>query len=184
MIPYFASAEEIKNLNWEQSQNVLKGFGRITMTSFVKGCMNLLYRQGSDNYQYRKSGFNAVGDEVSHLALSSGTDMHNFTSSGMEASLDSTFLDEFAADVHDLERHGVRVIVLPPAIYDAGYNLKTTAIAEIAEALSERGVSFRAETKRFAYPVDMMYNTEYHLNKTGTNANTRNVIESLRSLLY
>ena len=183
MIPYFASTAEMKHLNWEQSQNVIKGFGRVTMISFVDGCKNLIRRKNADKYLYKKSGFNAVGDEVSHLSLPSDVDMHYFTPSGMEASLDNTYLDEFAAEVRRLENKGIKVLLLPPAIYEAGYNLKTAAIAKVASALSDRGIPFRADTKNFAYPVDMMYNTEYHINKLGVKANTQNILEVLHKLI-
>lgn len=104
-----------------------------------------------------------------------------FTPSWMESTLDSAYLDKFAADVHGLGRRGVKVILLPPAIYDAVYVLYKTTIAKVAAALSERGVPFQADTRRFAYPVDMMYNSEYHINKLGVKTNTQNIIRILRT---
>ncbi len=185
MIPYFSSLSDMLQMNAAQWSNVIKGFGRVTLTSFVYGLTSMGEDGGQDRktYQYKLDGFNSLGDEVSHWTLPSGVDMHTFVVGAIDNPLDTDFLQKFVSDLSEAERRGVRVVVLPPAIYDAGYKAKKPFIDSVSAYLMENGMPFQADTELFAYPADMMYNTEYHLNKAGVDANTQNVISALRRVL-
>ena len=189
MIPYFASFNELKKLNHSQLRNVMKGFGRVTLTSFVSGCkkrgvlMFLGEKKEDGIFKYRKSGFNEVGDEVSHWTLAPETNFDGNTNKKETRQIDSTFVTEFLMDVSILKQRGVKVILFPPAIYDAAFVADNEYICAVSNVLSKMGIPFQCDNKRFTYGKDEMYDTIYHLNKDGVDANTQNIIKSLEVIL-
>ena len=178
-VPYFATCSEMFNMNMVQKMMVIKGFCMQTPQTLLAGLKTAFTEQQENVYQYKKSGFNSLGDEVSHLCLPSDVDMKSYTVAVNKNEFNDAFFQEFVADVRALRQRGVVVKLLPPAILDKCYQLDAAYILRLREKMKQVGIPYQAPSEVFAYPVDMLYNSNYHLNKEGVEANTENVIRYL-----
>lgn len=129
-------------------------------------------------YEYRKSGFNEYGDEVSHWTLKSGNP--KISVSKITGDFNEDFYQYFLSVVRSWEQRGVSVIMMPPAIYDKQYDVCHNEISRLSKRLQADGHPFKAETSLFAYPDSLMFDTPYHINKKGVDKRTRDVIKALR----
>lgn len=129
-------------------------------------------------YEYRKSGFNEYGDEVSHWALKS--DHAKIGVSKITGDFNEDFYQYFLSVVERWEQRGVCVIMMPPAIYHKQYDICKEQIQYLSKRLQADCYPFHAETSLFAYPDSLMFNTSYHINKKGVDKRTADVITALR----
>lgn len=178
-VPFFATCAEMYSMNMAQKMIVVKGFCIQTPQTLLTGLREAFTAHQKHVFQYKKSGFNFLGDEVSHLRLPSDVDMKNYTATANKNEFNDAFFQEFVADVRALRQRGVVVKLLPPAILDKCYQLDAAYIQRLREKMKLAGIPYQAPSEVFAYPVDMLYNTNYHLNKKGVEANTENVIRYL-----
>lgn len=86
-VPYFATCSEMFNMNMVQKMMVIKGFCMQTPQTLLGGLKTAFTEQQKNVYQYKKSGFNSLGDEVSHLCLPSDVDMKSYTAAANKMSL-------------------------------------------------------------------------------------------------
>ena len=182
-IPFFATPAEYATLNASQWKNVMAGFCRMALSS-VENAVRSSFRgnESGVSYKFSLGGFNEWGDEQSHWTLKPA---HDFRKSVVaeKKPLNPAFVSEFVAKVRNLEQRGVKVILLPPAIYEGKFELDSRFIGEVKAALAASGLPFQDDPGAYVYPADKMYDTVYHLNKSGVDIHTQRVIKALRRIL-
>ena len=185
LVPYFATSDELLSLNRYQLSTLARGFCHTTFQTFISGVKNAI-RPLSDNptYQYLKSGFDARGDEVSHRVKLSDNDMTHYQSVPSFTALNEEYLSEFISDVREMRQRGIRVILLPPAILQSSLAADREKIDQLVHRLSDAGILYAAPLDMFAYPNEMLYNSEYHLNVNGVKKNTANIQDVLGKTLH
>lgn len=180
LIPYFASAREMADLDKDQWTSVCKGWGRETLKMFVDGAKNSLRPKNDGKYQYLKSGFDERGDEVSHRHMESDMDMLHFKSSPSFTTFYGKYFPEFVSEVRSLQNRGIQVILLPPAILKGSLAADRGMINQLSRRLSEVGIPYAAPLDTFAYPNELLYNSEYHLNAAGVKLNTIHILSAVK----
>jgi hypothetical protein len=181
-----ATSDEPLRMNRTQYMNVLRGFGWYNIVGIVAGCKRMmasLIRGNKANrpFEYRQSGFNEVGDEVSHWTLESGVAVPEKVEKVEPRPIDSVFVTEFAAKVQSLERRGVKVMILPPAMQAVQFDADSVFIHRVTAALAKQGVPFHCAPELFTYPNSQIYHPPYHLTKSGVDVNTQRIIRQLKS---
>ncbi len=181
LAPYFATSDELLALNSHQLYTVARGFCHMTLRTFIEGAKDAKRKSAeSPTYQYLKSGFDASGDEVSHLVKQSDADMTHYKSTPSHRVFNEEYLSEFITDVREMRHRGIRVLLLPPAILNTSLAADRPMIDALAQRLQAAGIPFQASVDTFAYPTKYLYNTDSHLNAEGVKVNTRNVLMAVR----
>lgn len=168
--------------NIEQLQPIIKGLPKVFIDRITimkkKLKKAILGDRPQTVYEYRKSGFNEYGDEVSHWALKS--DHAKIGVSKITGDFNEDFYQYFLSVIMRWEHRGIKVIMMPPSIYDKQYDACKEQIHYLSKRLQADGHPFHAETSLFAYPDSLMFNTSYHINKKGVDKRTADVIKALR----
>jgi len=175
--------EMLNKCNAKQLVPIVKGLPKVFIdrVQVVKKKLKRVIRcdKPLKTYEYRKSGFNEYGDEVSHWTLKS--DNPNISVSRITGDFNEDFYQYFLSVIRKWENRGIKVIMMPPAIYDKQYDACKEQIVYLSNRLKEDDHPFLTETSLFAYPDSLMYNTSYHINKKGVDRRTRDVIKALSS---
>ena len=180
LIPYFATFQEMADLNREQLTELCKGLCRVTLKMLVEGVKNSIHPTNDGKFLYLKSGFDERGDEVSHRHLPSHKDMLHFKSTPSSNVFYGKYLPEFISDVKTLQGRGIHVILLPPAILQSSLSADRERIDQLVCRLSDAGIPYAAPLDMFAYPNEMLYDSEYHLNAEGVKLNTKNILSAVK----
>lgn len=176
VVPYFATAEDLQQLNVPQFMNVARGFCHATVLMLFEGTKGMAHPASeSSTFKYLKSGFDERGDEVSHRVKPTDKDMTNYHC--------SPSFTEFISLVHDMECRGIRVLLLPPAILDTELAADRPMIDTLVRRFRSVGIPYQAPLNTFAYPAKYLYNSSYHLNADGVVRNTHNVLTALKGEL-
>lgn len=172
----------LSKCNMNQLKPIIKGAPKVLISRMgvVKKWLKkvILGDKEQKKYEYRKSGFNEYGDEISHYSLKS--DHPKIGASKITGDFNEEFYQYFLSVIRGWESRGIRVIIMPPVIYDKQYNLCMDQIDYLSKRLRADGFPFHAETSLFAYPDTLMFNTSYHINKKGVDKRTEDVIKALR----
>lgn len=79
---------------------------------------------------------------------------------------------------------GARFVMIPPSVSTAQYQAQKTKVEKIIAECKERvRVPFVASPERYAFPVKMIFNNQYHLNNAGRNLRADKMIEDLRPIV-
>lgn len=81
------------------------------------------------------------------------------------------------------EKHGVQVIVLPPAFNLSSYNNQIPYIRELAKQLKKIGMGFSVEPDRYAMDDRYFRETAYHLNMVGRKKRSSLMADDLWSII-
>lgn len=170
------------NLSPKQLENIVALFPTHVFRRIAEG-LRQKRREPSQTavaYRYVRSGFDDIGDEVSHLTLppevSSIPD-----DGGVAGTFNEAYYNYLLREVAALQRRGVAVCFLPPCISAREYRREEPQATYLARRLSSDGVGFLVSPSAFTYPDSCLYNTCYHLNRQGRIAHTRRVITALRT---
>ena len=130
-----------------------------------------------DHFVYNAAGFNAYGDEVSHL---------RFLSSYVASSYKETrpvreeFIGWLRDVLTDIKQCGVTFVMLPPSCVDSYF--KGHYRNDIASALQKIGHPYVISPLSMILPDSLAFDSGYHLNALGVEMNTRKIIEIIKSL--
>ena len=86
------------------------------------------------------------------------------------------WLSRFAADMRE---RGCRVVFSAPAFDGRCFGLYKDDIAVIRQALEELGFECISDAAEYAFPLEFMYDTEYHLNARGRTNRTERLIRDI-----
>lgn len=123
--------------------------------------------------------FNSYGDEISHWAAPE----HNYSIDGYEltGSFDEAFFDEFCETINNLKTRGIDVRIIPPSLYRKFYEEQKDKMQYVAERLREAGLPFEFEQELCLYEREDMFDSSYHLRKTGIDKRMKFIIDMLRT---
>ena len=126
----------------------------------------------NDHFVYTASGFNAYGDEVSHLQFPSTA----YVASSYKETrpVRQEFISWMQDILHDMEQRGIRLVMLPPTCVESYFNGHYTS--EIADALQSIGYPYLVQPETMTVPDSFVFDSGYHLNAQGIDLNTRRII--------
>ena len=127
-----------------------------------------------DHFAYTACGFNAYGDEVSHLRFPR-TYMASFYKE--KRPLREKFTGWLRNVLHDIEQRGIKLVMLPPACVDSYF--KGHYRNAIAHALQAIGYPYVTSPQSMTLPDSLAFDSGYHLNSQGVEINTKRIIEIL-----
>lgn len=172
-------------MNAEQKKNAIKGLPQVGFGN-IKRCLSYLKTQKWDSapsgskFEYRRSGFNDYGDEVSHykykheqLAVS------NSQVQGGE--IDADFVRWLKNTLKQYEQKGVKVVMMPPLCTHSIYLLKYRD--DIGQCLSSIGYSYVVSPNELALDDSFSFGGGYHLTYQGVVQGTALIIEYLKPIL-
>lgn len=125
-------------------------------------------------FEYAKSGFNIWGDEVSHLQFPGSYTQPEVPESKV---VDTKFVDWLAETIHLYNRHGVKVLLLPPVCVESQF--KASYNEDIARELNRVHLIYITDPTSMVLPDSCAFNTGYHINRKGVEQNTRRIIALL-----
>ncbi len=173
----------ILRLSSAEWQAVLTGLPMLSL-SHLKRLLLYPFRKCFDTpvplnrFAYTAAGFNEYGDEVSHLRYS-GTPYR--ASHVVESRpIRPEFIRWLREALHDMERRGATVVMLPPACVLSYF--RSHYSDSIAAELQSAGYPYVVPPLSMTLPDSLAFDTGYHLNAKGVELNTRRVIEVLKSL--
>lgn len=96
--------------------------------------------------------------------------------------------DSEAKTLNDFDAYcasrGARFVLIPPSVSTVQYQaLKTNVDSLFAECNQRVKPPFVATPARYAFPVKMIFNNQYHLNKKGRDLRADKIIEDLRPIV-
>lgn len=167
-----------KYLNPTQMLVVIKGMpdAFIAMNNlFLWRIMNTK----SNNYSYTSLSFNAYGDEERHWTFPK--DNVKISDNHIPDTFDEEYFEEFCSVLDDLEARGIDVILTPPSVYSKFYNIEKEKINYVEERLQKAGHPFAYGQELSVYEKNDIFDSSYHLTKTGIDKRMPLIIDVLRS---
>ena len=130
------------------------------------------------HFSYTACGFNAYGDEVSHLRFPG-----SYAASPYKETrpVREEFIGWLRSVLHDMEQRGIKLVMLPPACVDSYF--KGHYRNDIAHALQAIGYPYVTSPQSMTLPDSLAFDSGYHLNQQGVEKNTKRMIEYLRVYL-
>ena len=175
---------DMGRLNARQWQNVLVGMPRLAAYN-VKRLLRAAFG-GSLNspitnatYRYVASGFNDLGDEVSHWWLPPGEveESQPFSPRGINPG----FMHWFACTLQTIKLRGAEVVILPPVCPKSHFNCCYDLA--IVHALDSVGHPYAVDPAAMIVADSCCYNGGYHVNRAGVDINTARIITLLQHWL-
>lgn len=155
-------------------------FDRQQMTSLITGIPYYLQQtivpQIITSKTYLASNFNQYGDEVRHWTLE---DKYISHPKPIKTKFNNQFGLYFIKRLKVLQKQ-CSVYILPPSCCEKAFSMWAPQIEEISLFLAKEGFPFITSPKKFSFPENNMYDTDYHLNKQGVDIRTSLVIEALK----
>lgn len=138
---------------------------------------------GDDTKEYKNSSlsFNDYGDETQHWYYPSEDII--LKTNPIEGDFDESFYSEFITLISELESKGIKVVIVPPAIYDVIYYNHRNSIHLLDMKLAETNWPFSIDPEMMAFPREDMFDTYYHLTKGGVDKRTTLLINILKQQL-
>lgn len=128
------------------------------------------------HFAYTASGFNAYGDEVSHLRFPSTT----YIVSPYKESrpVRQEYICWLKDILRDIEQRDVTLLMLPPTCVESYFNGHYNS--SIAEALYSIGHPYIVPPQLMTVPDSLAFDSGYHLNAQGVETNTRKIIRIIK----
>lgn len=169
----------LQNMNFHQLCNIIRGLPSLLLGR-LDFCFNLIIdKNNPTTFEYKRSGFNLNGDEVSHWHYSS---KHITPGNTIREPFNDTFFQNFVGIISDLKKK-CTVLLMPPAIQEETFNNQKNNIIFLRCKLQEEGIDYIADPSMFAYSSDCLFDSYYHLNKKGVDLNTDRIISILQSIV-
>jgi hypothetical protein len=130
---------------------------------------------------YRRTGFNEYGDMVAHLDLALRPwSLSSQSSSPTQASAAAA---TYFNDYHDFVREkGASIYMIPPPRPDAVVE-RAAAQPKVQRMIYEVTIPSLGEATNYQYPNDYFFDNPGHLNKTGRDVRTKQIIHDLTEML-
>ncbi|MBR1543619.1 MAG: hypothetical protein IJ626_01840 [Muribaculaceae bacterium] len=171
-------------LNLPQWIYVIRGIPRLAWGNLVRLVKypftgNINQDVPSDEFKYRRSGFNRWGDEVSHYELPAGR--LQLTGKTEDNKIDPAFMDWLDDCFRQFEQRGAQVIILPPVCCESYFSIVNDP--SIAQAMDAIGRPFAAPMKAMVLSDSCSYDYAYHVTREGVRQNSLNIIRAIKPIL-
>lgn len=133
---------------------------------------------------YSRRSFNELGDVVAHLGSGPRLDTMEATRSAIASrALDTAVFSTLRTFALQARASGANVVLIPPAILDIRYRHDKPTIDRLygswLRASSDGGFEVLGTPAEFAFPLEDMFDTMYHLNGRGRQLRMKRILELL-----
>lgn len=149
------------------------------MQSMSKGESDTQRSSQNNRYSYTSLSFNSYGDEERHWAYPN--ECFKFDPHHLPDSFDEEYFEEFCGTIDTFESRGISVIIIPPALYLGFYEGEKEKINYVAERLLKAGHPFEYEQELSIFDKSDMFDSSYHLAKSGIDKRMKLIIDVLQS---
>lgn len=171
----YSGWKKCRLLNTSQMLQVMKGLPYVIRMD-IHGLL-----PEKDTTVYSLEGINDYGDESRHWTLPDKPVPPDKPAKGNN--LDKEFGYYFIGKVEEMERRGVRVVIIPPVIRTSSYEAMKPQILALCDFLAEEEHPFLVPPEHHVLPDSCAYDTPYHMNKSGVDRFTSLVISELGRLV-
>lgn len=171
----------IKYFNINQIINATKGMPVAfqVMRNALTHILDNFISNSNDLYSYTSQSFNSYGDEVKHWTYNQ--DGLELWKEEIPDTFDEEYFDEFCETIDSLEARGITVLIIPPSVYSKFYEEEKEKMNYVAERLQNAGHPFEFGQEQSIYERDDMFDSPYHLNKSGIDKRMELIIGLLRN---
>jgi hypothetical protein len=131
---------------------------------------------------YRRDGFNTHGDVITHLDLETDLDPRNLFADDVpfqEKAISA--LNAFATQVTE---RGARIYLSCPSLLASYYTRDQEKIDSLYKRLKpELDFPIISTPSDYTFPLEQMFDTPYHLTRTGRQTRTDRLIQDLQAVL-
>lgn len=170
--------QNFKKLNASQAFYVAKGAPKYIYSNLL----NLSRKKKSQAWGYSSDNYDQFGTETAHWAEESDpSSAKDFTT--VANRLNKEYVEDFSNKINLLRQKGCEVYVLWPITAKSNYQHNLPQIREIEEAMAQNGIRFDAAPDYFVVDDQYVFNGPAHLNKEGSEIDTRRFIEWARNTI-
>jgi hypothetical protein len=170
-----------KLVNAKQWLHLLKYLPTYSAKKIKNYLPTLLHKKNQAVDIYHRNSFNEYGDAYLHWSLPNQNYLPAPKNNGKEKVNPEVihFLRDFNLYV---KQQGAQLYFFPPVIDQTSFEHQKIIITKIAEDLKNNDIAFISEPKKYCYDNKLFFNSYYHLNKTGVDKRTQQLITDLDSL--
>ncbi|MBI3518183.1 MAG: hypothetical protein HY062_02340 [Bacteroidetes bacterium] len=170
-----ASKQLINRIQWQHLFKYLPTYSAKKLKNYIP---SLLHKKEPAVDIYHRYSFNPYGDAYIHWDMPNQSYQPAPKNTGREKINPEviTFLKDFKSYVH---RQGAELFIFPPVIDRASFTNQKLIITKIAEELKKNDIAFVTEPETYEYDSTLFFNSYYHLNKTGVEKRTTQLINDL-----
>lgn len=125
-----------------------------------------------------RTKYNKFGDYIGHYNLPSKP----WNASPLSMSPSEEVLSDLKVKINHLCKRGVKVLILPPPYCVSSYKVDSLSITHLANRMKTQHLPFCVEPRTGVYPDSLFYDSSYHLNKTGVERHSMDVVKILTDL--
>lgn len=189
LLPFMIATNwrKIGLLSFNQWVNILLGVPQVVVSNLKRlalypfiGSFNS--PPNNSNFEYRKSGFNEFGDEISHRKYSSQESPSIINNIKKDKNINSSFISWLNETLNKYEMIGAHIIMLPPVCtttqFKNSYNLN------IKNALDSIKHPYAVDASHMVVDDSCYFNTGYHVNNNGILQNSNNIINIISNSVF
>jgi hypothetical protein len=170
-----------KTINKEQWIPLLKYLPTYSAKKIKNFLPSVLKNKEEPVSIYHKNSFNENGDAYLHWSLPNQTYLPAVKNKGNE-----TVNKEVITQLLDLKKYirskQATLLIFPPVIDETSYNNQEYIINKINTELADNQLIFVSNPINYKYKNQLFFNSYYHLNKTGVDKRTQQLINDLLNL--
>lgn len=126
---------------------------------------------------YSVNSFNEYGDVDAHWTLED----RGYQPTELNGTLNMEIFSKLKEFEYKCIEKGAKVYVTFTSIDEVSFNNSKHHITTIENLLKEHGFNLLGSAERYAFPPEMIFNGDYHLNKKGVDCRTRLFIEDFKN---
>ncbi len=166
---------DVIDLNYKQFKDII-----CFIPEYVLKKLNAeQYGEFPEDKIYGVNSFNSYGDAYKHW----GETREQFEPFGLGGDFSYDVLNQLERFKNKVENKGGIFLISYPGYQTTSYNFSFDGIKKIEEQYSIKKFKILGTPERYAIPDSMMYNTPYHLIKSGVDRRTFLIIEDLKETL-
>lgn len=168
---------EIFKLRRRQFFQIVRYLPRYALSKFKPSEYTSVH--SDDNEIYRRHAFNKFGDVYKHWGLSP----KNFPALDRPTHYDYSVVEMLYDYKQKVEAREATLYITFPAIQETSFENQAEEIARIEKDLKEKGLALLGNPKRYKMPEEIMFDTPYHLVKSGVDFRTQLLISDIKQML-
>jgi hypothetical protein len=164
--------QKIKFLSLKQGFGLLKYIPKFSLTKF-----DLTEYWGfKESDVYSVNSFDKFGDVDAHWNL----EKRAYEPTPIEGNFNENIITKIKAFQVAAENMGAKVYITFPCLDEVSFKLSEEKVLKVEEALKKDSFNLLGSAERYMMPKDMLFNTKYHLNKSGLEYRTKLFIEDYK----
>jgi hypothetical protein len=171
------SIANMKYLNVYQILNISSFLPKYSLTKFnISEYLNV-----KESDVYSVNSFNKYGDTYTHWGMKQQYFAPSQTIGGKYNYEVIRYFEEFSLAV---KNKGATLLVSFPSFQETSYHNSVNQIFKVEQELKNSNLTIIGSAERYKMSDSLMFNTPYHLNKSGVDYRTKMIIEDIKEVLY